>query len=310
MSALALYTGPPGYSGKSVLRSLECDAAGKGFRKNPTARKRHREAARRCNMFWNMKSAGAVTPKALKAYECAVLLSSKSDSLLSAARGDWRQWSRTTAQHGPGNVLDRLAGFCSPPSAPAARAAGHALAVHLALRCAKLLDHSDCHSTLALDARSFAYKAFQLMAQAQMDGCADTKHLSKTAVVSGIVLWRRFFLYPGVDPRIVLFSSIRGEPSKPLQWLTSVFADPRAALHCHELAFTVSCCMWLQLSRNLGLRGLMRRSHVARCPVVLQISPGCRRAVSYPFNFFECKASHMLADCWRFQKICRMQTHN
>lgn len=130
----------------------------------------------------------------------------------------------TSARHSDA-VLGRLSSFCSPPSAPAARAAGHALAVHLALRCAKLLDHSDCHSTLALDARSFAQRAFQLMAEGQMDGCADTKHLSKTVVVSGIVLWRRFFLYPGVDPRIVLFSSIRGEPSKPLQWLTSVFAD-------------------------------------------------------------------------------------
>merc|ERR1712151_996390 len=63
-------------------------------------------------------------------------------------------------------------------------------------------------------------------------------------LISGLSLWRRFFLHPQVDPRSAVFPPRDSQTSKPLEWLSALVADQElykrfhAALEHAETATT------------------------------------------------------------------------
>jgi len=145
-----------------------------------------------------------------------------------------------TSQEHSHAVLNKLSSFCAETASSTTRSAGHALGVHLSLRCAQFLK-SNPSSVTSL----FLWNLFQLMGRTQMEGIKQVQHLSYMVLVSGLSLWRRFFLHPQVDPRTALFPPADFlQVSKPLEWLSSLVADQElykrfhAALEHAETATT------------------------------------------------------------------------
>lgn len=135
----------------------------------------------------------------------------------------------TSAEHAD-SVLARLADFCSPSSSPAVRAAGHALGVHLSLRCSKLLKTTPENSGAVSNACRFIWRVFALQSDASKSSAADIKTISYMNIVSGIVNWRQFMYSHDADLRDAFFppednGQERRKPSKPLDWLLSLFVD-------------------------------------------------------------------------------------
>jgi hypothetical protein len=121
-------------------------------------------------------------------------------------------------------ILKRLASFGSLNSSTAVRASSLALGVHLALRCAKMTKNSsDCRSSH--DARIFMWNIFRAQGETLIKSNKDPKNISYSVMMSGMLMWRRFLMSSETNPRDVLFSDDNEQPSKPLQWLLSIFVD-------------------------------------------------------------------------------------
>lgn len=80
----------------------------------------------------------------------------------------------------------------------------------------------------------FTWKLFQIMGHAQLEGIKQVRHLSYLVLMSGLSLWRRFFLHPQVDPRVALFSPRAAQASNPLEWLSTLIADQELYKRFHQ----------------------------------------------------------------------------
>jgi len=123
-------------------------------------------------------------------------------------------------------VLRHLAAFSGSAASAPTRSAAQALAVQLALRCAKLLETCSAGSLVSL-AQGFIWKVFQLMGRAQAEAMqGKCQSLSFAVMITGLSHWRSFTLRSCVDPRLALFPRAGQEASsEPLAWMISVVAD-------------------------------------------------------------------------------------
>mmetsp|Transcript_52749 Transcript_52749/g.112873 ORF Transcript_52749/g.112873 Transcript_52749/m.112873 type:complete len:1279 (-) Transcript_52749:88-3924(-) len=138
----------------------------------------------------------------------------------------------TSTEHASA-VLERLSGFCGPSATTPTRCAGQALGVHLLLRCGRLLAEAPPSSAAAVEAGAFLWRLFQLSAQALLDA-SSVKTLSYNVIVSSLSLWRRLFLCPCMDPRLLLFPPKEAGASASLEWLTSLVADQELYKKFHK----------------------------------------------------------------------------
>jgi hypothetical protein len=118
-------------------------------------------------------------------------------------------------------VLERLARFAGPAASPPTRRECQALGVHLAVRCSKCA--RDSSGTSSMESRVFARRIFRILGAAQVETGEKINLISYNVIVSGLSMWRRFFLHNDAEPRDLLFPS--DDISKPLQWLTMLIAD-------------------------------------------------------------------------------------
>lgn len=180
-----------------------------------------------------------------------------------------------------GAVLQRLAVFCGPSSSPQTRREGHVLGVHVAIRCARFTGAGGTEETV----RAFARRTFQSLGKAHIDAMT-TATLSYAVVVSGLSLWRRYFLSPEADPRAMLFPP-EGETSRPLQWLTILITDQElykrfhAAANLAEKAATGKGKDDFVLKTTKHIReAAERRAAVARALAASTLLIGLRRSLA------------------------------
>ncbi|CAE8619401.1 unnamed protein product [Polarella glacialis] len=184
-------------------------------------------------------------------------------------------------------VLQRLRGFCSSSSSAATRCAAHALGVHLALRCARFLE-SATQGAAPHAPDSFIWKVFQLLGDAQADMLSGPQaHLSYAVVVSGLSLWRRFFVNSSVDPRFALLGprnvQAQETSSRALGWMASVLADQElykrfySALEHAEVVLTGRDRESFVVAKSRQLREESeRRAGVARALAASTLTLGLR----------------------------------
>lgn len=129
----------------------------------------------------------------------------------------------TSPEHSD-TILKSLTSFSSLSSSPAVRSSSLTLGIHLCLRCAKLIKNMpSCASTT--HAQDFMQNIFRSQSEVLIKSFKEIKNISYGVMMSGMLLWRRFLMFPDVIARDVLFASDSNQPSRPLQWLVQVFSD-------------------------------------------------------------------------------------
>eukprot|EP00933_Yihiella_yeosuensis_P079741 TRINITY_DN93152_c0_g1_i1.p1 TRINITY_DN93152_c0_g1~~TRINITY_DN93152_c0_g1_i1.p1 ORF type:complete len:1369 (+),score=308.95 TRINITY_DN93152_c0_g1_i1:82-4188(+) len=126
-------------------------------------------------------------------------------------------------------ILRRLEVFCDATSTSSTRSAAQALGVQLAVRCSKIAE-SDSQSSLARSARYFIWKVFQMLGRVQLGALQGSfQNLSYAVAMSGLAMWRRFYLSPHVDPRLALFppsdADAEEKTSPCIEFMVAILAD-------------------------------------------------------------------------------------
>lgn len=141
----------------------------------------------------------------------------------------------TTPRHSD-ELLRRLNSYVGPTASSPTRCAAQALSMQLVLRCSRFVQQST-DSFAIREARSLMWKVMQLLGKAQIDA-RDKNMLSYASIMTCLSLWRRFVLCPYVDPRCLFFPPAEErhdtEASRPLEWLTWLFADQELYKRYHK----------------------------------------------------------------------------
>lgn len=138
----------------------------------------------------------------------------------------------TSSKHS-GAILERLASFSSLSASPAVRSSSLALGIHLALRCAKLI-RSTPSGTWTHDAHDFMWRVFRAQGEVLIKSIKQINDISYSVMMSGMLLWRRFFTCPDVRPRDALFNPDDRQPSRPLEWLVALLGDQELNKRFHH----------------------------------------------------------------------------